>query len=74
MKPIRIGRWLLDSYRRSLHLTHLPDPNCSRCGGHGGVVEHAGPFGPEHDICHCWDPTPVIRIPLWFRRTERVPF
>ena len=73
-RSITIGRWNLELHQRTLHLTRLPDPDCSRCGGHGGVAEHTGAFGPEYDICDCWDPKPVVRIPLWFRRTERVPF
>ncbi|MFD7609661.1 hypothetical protein [Streptomyces sp. NPDC059828] len=70
---IRIRRWHFEWHQRALYITRLPDPKCPDCDGHGAVTEETA-FGPEYDYCHCWDPTPVVRIPLWFRRTESVPF
>ncbi|GFH34343.1 hypothetical protein [Streptomyces pacificus] len=70
---IRFRRWTLEVYRRALHITRGPHPDCPTCAGHGGIEVHANGW-PEHDLCHCWDPAPVVRIPLWFRRTEGVPF
>jgi hypothetical protein len=74
MHLVRLLRRLrLEAYRNAIYLGPGPDPKCSRCHGHGAVTEETA-FGPEHDICDCWDPARHIRIPLWFRRTERTPF
>lgn len=71
---IRIGRWELSSYRRAIHLTRGPEPCCPTCAGHGGVEVYVTPDIAETELCDCWDPTPVARIPLWFHRSEAVPF
>jgi hypothetical protein len=74
VQPIRIRRWTVEIYRRAIHITHLADPKCSRCHGNGAVTENTGALGPEYDLCDCWDPRPIARIPLWTRRTEKAPF
>lgn len=79
MKPIRIGRWTFEVYQRAIHVTRGPDLQCPDCSGHGGI-ETGGQYvldyhwSPEFDLCGCWDPAPLVRLQLWPRRTERVPF
>lgn len=71
--PIRIGRWEIDFSRSVFYITASPDPHCVSCAGQGGIEVY--PYGaPETELCDCWDPTPIVRIPLRFRRTERIPF
>lgn len=77
--PIHLGRWEIDIYQRTLHVTRGPHPHCPTCAGHGGI-ENGGEYvldhqwQPEVELCDCWDPAPVVRIPLWARRAEEVPF
>lgn len=75
MKPIRIGRWQAELHQRAIHITREPDPNCATCAGHGGIeVYTLNLDSPETELCDCWDPAPIIRVPLWIRHTERAPF
>lgn len=65
---IRIGRWWLELYQRAIHITRLPDPKCSDCGGTGGGWMPTG-FGADWDECACLDQIHTWRLPLW-RRAE----
>jgi hypothetical protein len=76
--PIRIGRLQLELHQRAIHLTRGPHPECPTCAGHGGIEVYAHSWAePETELCDCWDPAPVIRLPLALRRntrTEEYPF
>ncbi|NUL13254.1 hypothetical protein [Streptomyces lunaelactis] len=75
MHLIRLLRRLrVEAYHRSINLTVGPHPECPTCAGHGGIVIPISYCEAETELCDCWDPAPIVRIPLWFRRTERVPF
>jgi len=71
---IRFGRWTLEVYQRAIQIIRGPHPECPVCAGHGGYEVALNHWEAETELCECWDPSPIIRIPLWFRRTERVPF
>lgn len=77
MRPITIGRWRIELYRRAIFIVRGPKPNCPTCDGTGGyevpTANHAT-HGPEIDLCHCWNPGTGIRIPLLPRRTITEPF
>lgn len=73
--PIRLGRWEIDIYQRAIHITRGPEPYCPTCAGQGGIEVYQHHYEePDTVLCDCWDPTPVVRLPLWFRRAQRYPF
>lgn len=76
MHLVRLLRRLrLEAYHRSIYIGVGPHPDCPTCAGAGGIeVYPLQCTEPETELCDCWDPARHIRIPLWFRRTERVPF
>lgn len=65
--------------RRALVLTDTPHPDCSNCGGWGGIEhpygDHNGDYaGSDIEPCGCWNETrrwpllPLPRRPRWLYR------
>lgn len=69
------GRWTVELYRRAIHLTRHPDPNCPDCNGTlGGWAQHGDIH--DWDTCACLNQLRFWRLPLWPRpaHAERYPF
>ena len=76
---VRFGRWTAELYLRTLHIVRGPVRHCPDCSGTGGIDSFSLATGdPETELCDCWDPAPVLRIPLWFpsrsQHAETEPF
>lgn len=66
-------RLRVEWHARQVVLLLGPDRECRTCAGAGGRVV-AGVEGPEAVPCGCWDPAGGLRLRVWPRRREEVPF